>query len=213
MESLTEDNIICFKPVIDITTSYEKISNSINKKSILSMNDYNFNSKKSKIYINPNNDLCVICREKFTTINNSWICECNHVFHKSCLCKILYYKNEKNINCPLCRKNITMEYCLFTYGPFTHYYNIINNKKIDYIGLCDIMDMNYLANNITDMICLTECEECNGVLNIKNRNKCNNCYNFCYNYKEYNKKIKKKIKYDKKTLLNLHKNDIYIFNK
>ena len=208
MKSLIEENIICYKSITSIVKNYENISNALNKKKLLSMNDYTDKLiLTNKNYINVKDDVCAICRELFTTINDSWICSCDHVFHKSCLCKMLYYKNNKDINCPLCRKDITLEYCIFTYGPFTHYYNILYNKKIDYIGLCDILEMNILKKNINDIIVLIDCDKCNSIISINNRKNCISCYNFCYEYNIHNKKMHKKIKDDRQLVINLYKND------
>ncbi len=43
-------------------------------------------------------NICCICLEKLT--NNIYTTECNHIFHKDCICPII---NNNNIICPICR--------------------------------------------------------------------------------------------------------------
>lgn len=198
MKSYNEDNIIYSKP--KTFTNNIKI---LNKKNFLSSNDYYNKNINEKLYINQN-DTCIICQDNFSSISNSWICDCSHVFHKSCLCKLIFFTNNKQIKCPLCRKNITMEFCLFTYGIFIHYVNIIENRKIDYIGICDIIEMNILKNNINDIFSLLDCPKCNAIIRINNRYKCDYCNAFCYDYHKYNKYIHNIIKNDK---ISYDKND------
>ena len=52
---------------------------------------------------NDNSDCC-ICLDKFEENNTSIILECSHRFHRSCISNWL----KKELNCPLCRKNIEL---------------------------------------------------------------------------------------------------------
>lgn len=191
MKSYNEDNIIYSK---SISNDMKMLLNK--KKNVLSSNDYYKKNIHDKLYINEN-EKCVICQDNFYSITNSWICDCGHIFHKSCLCKLIFFTNNKQIKCPLCRKNITLEFCLFTNGLFIHYINIIENQKIDYIGICDIIEMNILKKNINDIFCILDCPKCNAIIRIKNRHICDYCNAFCYDYDKYNKYIHDKIKNDK----------------
>jgi hypothetical protein len=45
---------------------------------------------------------CSICLENITS-NTEIILECNHIFHKKCISKLLKF------NCPICRKSINIK--------------------------------------------------------------------------------------------------------
>ena len=66
------------------------------------LNEYLDNNTSNSIS-NDNTDCC-ICLDKFEENHKSIVLECSHRFHRSCISNWL----KKELNCPLCRKNIEL---------------------------------------------------------------------------------------------------------
>ena len=114
------------------------------------------------------NDKCMICISSVSSINNAYLTECGHTFHKSCLSNYFHFLKFKKphkliLNCPLCRSNLGSPELIFT--PF---YNCFSN--INYLDLLE----NISSQNFNELIhicssqrhyshylgCLSNCEIC-----------------------------------------------------
>ena len=66
------------------------------------LNEYLDNNTSNSI--SNNNIDCCICLDKFEENNTSIVLDCSHRFHRACISNWL----KKELNCPLCRKNIEL---------------------------------------------------------------------------------------------------------
>tara|TARA_B110000503_G_scaffold48012_1_gene78136 strand:- start:108 stop:887 length:780 start_codon:yes stop_codon:yes gene_type:complete len=63
-------------------------------------------NKKSKTILD---DVCPICLNELTNMDNIPKLQCKHKFHKECLGQLCNTKNNKNVYCPICRRDISFE--------------------------------------------------------------------------------------------------------
>ena len=63
-------------------------------------------NKKSKTILD---DVCPICLNELTNMDNIPKLPCKHKFHKECLGQLCNTKNNKNVHCPICRRDISFE--------------------------------------------------------------------------------------------------------